>query len=372
MVRRGRGKRGGVNPGDALVVLGILGILSGMASKRPRPAPEEVCLGNIKSICAAIQMYLGDNDGRLPPKEHRGEVIAYFNDEPGRGGPGEEDKDYDWLVNYRCETARDANPYLRWPVILDPYLETREVWRCPSATLEQTAGFIIGGEDWLSQLQENEGLWGSGEKLCVVRGYPPGWGGEVTDSLRQGRVVAPSGVNTGPRPHSIGTRAGDVPRGVFVQSVGANTEAAGERAAALPDPKWFVICADAGAQVDRFFTGTLAYPDICALECGNEECGWVDWEECTWAADCGLYDHAPMDGSFLADPKVRQTRARHRGGVNIGFLDGHARYLHSERLIALSPSEGDPERGRLRGYGPSGPTSDCGFAEEHPGVPTLY
>ena len=68
--------------------------------------------------------------------------------------------------------------------------------------------------------------------------------------------------------------------------------AAGERAAALPDPKWFVICADGGAQVDRFYTGTLAYPDICALECGNEECGWVDWEECTWAADCGLWTGA--------------------------------------------------------------------------------
>ena len=372
MLRRRGSKRGSGSGGEALLVLGILAILSGMASKRPRLTPEEVCLGNVKAVCGAIQMYLSDNDGTLPPREHREDVIAYFNDEPGRGGPGESDKMYEWLVNYRCETAREANPYLRWPVILDPYLASRTVWRCPSATLEHPAAFIIGGEDWLSQLQENEDVWGSGGKLCVARAYPPGWGGQVTDSLRQERVVAPSGAITAPRPQSVGVRVDEAPPGVFVQSIGVNGLAAELDVKSVDDPAWFVICADAGAQVDRFSTGTLAYPDICALECGNEVCGWVDWEECTWATDCGLYDHAPKDGSFLVSTELRQTRARHKGGVNIGFLDGHARWLHSERVIALSPSAGDPERGRLRGYRPWGPTSDCGFAEEHPGVPTLY
>lgn len=353
MVRRGRGRRRGASAGDALVVLGILGLLSGMASKRPRLAPEEVCLGNIKSICAAIQMYLAENDGTLPPREVRGDAIDYFAGSPGQG---ERERAAGGRPRARirfgawpgCDLMHDANPYLRWPVVLDGYLESRAVWRCPSAEMERTATFIIGDSDWLGHLQAHEGEWGMGTEFCLMGGaWPAGWGGEVTDSLTQGRLAE---------------------AGVFVQSVGTNTEVAGERAAALPDPKWFVICADAGSQADRFFTGTLAYPDICALECGNEVCGWVDWEECTWAADCG----APMDGSFLANPKLRQARARHKGGVNIGFLDGHARWLHSERVIALSPSQGDPERGRLRGYGPRGPTSDCGFAEEHPGVPTLY
>ena len=373
MLRGSRSRRGSVTVGDALVVLGILGILSGVTSKRPRAAPEEVCLGNVKKICAAIRMYLSDNDGRLPPREHRRDVVAYFRDEPGRGGPGEKKKIYDWLTNYRCEKAWEANPYLRWPVVLDSYVESRAVWRCPSARLEQPAAFIIGAEDWLSNLQENEAVWGSGaEQLCLAAAYPPGWGGEVTDSLAQGRLAVRGLSRDGPGIWSRSPGRADAPPGVFVQSVGVNASVAGERAAALPDPKWFVICADGGAMVHEFATGTLAYPDICALECGNEECGWVDWEECTEAADCGLYNHAPMDGSFLVNWKLRQARARHKGGVNIGFLDGHARWLHSERVIALSPSQGDPERGRLRGYGPWGPTSDYCFAEENPGVPTLY
>ena len=357
-MRRGRGKRGGASAGDALVVLGILGLLSGIAAKRPRPAPEEVCLGNIKSICAAIQMYLGDNDGRLPPREVRGDAIDYFKGNPGQygGERTEEERSRPKALFVfgpaGCDLMQNANPCLRWPVMLEPYLGSRGVWRCPSATKEQEAGFIIGEPDWLGHLQAHEGQWGTRTEFCLMEGtWPAGWGGEVTDSLTQGRLAE---------------------AGVFVQSVGVNGAVAGERAAALPDPKWFVICADGGATVDRYGTGTLAYPDICALECGNEECGWADWEECTWAADCGLYDFAPMDGSFLVDPKVRQARARHKGGVNIGFLDGHARWLHSERVIALSPTHGDPERGRLRGCGPWGPTSDCGFAEDHPGVPTLY
>jgi prepilin-type processing-associated H-X9-DG protein len=75
---------------------------------------------------------------------------------------------------------------------------------------------------------------------------------------------------------------------------------------------------------------------------------------------------------MLADPELRRPYARHFGGVNIGFLDGHARWVYSEEVIELSPSHGNRSRGRLRGYGPWGPTSDAPWYDPASGVPTLY
>ncbi|MCK4299381.1 MAG: hypothetical protein KAX80_07605, partial [Planctomycetes bacterium] len=234
--------------------------------------------------------------------------------------------------------------------------------------MEKLATFINGESDWLGHLMQSEGQWGnvpveSGTFLCIRDSYPPGWGGDVTDSLTQQRMAGPSPGPAG------GVGAAEE---VFRQSIAANAGAAGLRPEDVGDPAVFVICADAGAQGGSFSTGKLAYPDLCALECANEVCGWADWEECSWAADCGLFSHAPNDGSFLRNPELRKPYARHRAGVNLGFLDGHAAWFASEDLIAQSPSKGDPERGRLRGYGPDGPTADCDFSEENPGVPTLY
>ncbi len=312
-------------------------------------------MSNVKAICAAIQMYMDDHGGRLPPAESRSEAKDYFTESPGRKSLAGA-----WAIE--CPRVTEANPYLRWPVVLEGYLDTRERWRCPSALLEQGAAFINGSRDWLKHLQENAHIWGVGAgKLCIQRSFPAGWGGEVTDSIVQGRLA---GVGR--------ATAAAQPAGVFLQSIAVNTSAAGLRRRQIGDPAWFVICADGGGQVDDIGTGTLAYPDICSLECANEACGWVDWEECTWAADCGLYDHAPQDGSFLRNPELRKPFSRHRGGVNIGFLDGHAAWFDSEEVIRESPSKGNPARGALRGYAPWGPTSDCDFAEENPGVPTLY
>jgi prepilin-type processing-associated H-X9-DG protein len=82
-----------------------------------------------------------------------------------------------------------------------------------------------------------------------------------------------------------------------------------------------------------------AYPDICCLGCSGV-CSWVSWELCTWAADCGLYQQAPNDGSFITNPELRKPYARHLGGVNLGFLDGHAAWWASERIITAC-GEGD-------------------------------
>jgi prepilin-type processing-associated H-X9-DG protein len=69
---------------------------------------------------------------------------------------------------------------------------------------------------------------------------------------------------------------------------------------------------------------------------------------------------------MVADPSLRRPYARHLGGVNLGFLDGHAAWWHSERLLAkISEGKGDDMMGLA---GPWGPASWCA----EPGIPTLY
>ena len=295
---------------ELLVVIAIIGILAGMIfpvfARAREAARKVVCLSNVKNLATAVNMYLADNNDTLPPKEHRKEVMAYFNTCPGGKTFGGDE----------CHRARQANPYLRWPVILDEYVKNRDVWRCKSAKLESGAAGIIGFPDWAQYLMDNDGAWGTGNPLapCGLV-YPKGWGGVVTDTIIQDMSAA---------------GADDA----FVQSIGT-IYAPSLKMVSVDDPVYFVVLGDAGASIDDFCVGTLAYPDICALECSGT-CGWADWHDATcidYGANCGLYTTAPNDGSFLSDATLRKSYARHLGGVNLGFLDGHAASWNSEAVV---------------------------------------
>jgi prepilin-type processing-associated H-X9-DG protein len=353
--------RGSISGGELLVILGLIGLAGAALTPRTAEAKRErACMSNLRQVCLALQLYLDDYNDRLPPRETYAEVLDYFSEAPGRRKGGDRRGPKVAFVA-GCARAAGANPYLRWPVALDSYVRTREVWRCPSALLEQGPGFVNPDRDWLGYLKSYEGAWGASTGLCPGRGtYPVGWGGAVTDSMRQGRPAARRPALSEP-----------VPAGVFAQSIGVNTTAAGKHVRQLGEAATFVICGDGGAQVETFSIGTLAFPDICALECANEVCGWADWETCTWAADCGLFDNAPNDGSFLRNAELRRRYTRHNGGVNIGFLDGHAEWFDSEKVpVAWRETEAGPPS--IRGVEPWGPRADCGFGEANPGVPTLF
>ncbi len=323
---------------ELLVVIAIIGILAAMVfpvfARARESARKAVCLSNVKNIALAFQMYLADNNDTLPPEEHRREVLDYFNLAPGGREDGwDVDEDGD------CHRARQSNPYLRIPVILDEYVKNRDVWRCPSAKVEGGAGGVIPIPDWFGFMVANEGDWGTGDydlKPCGVI-WPSGWGGEVTDSILQGRTA-------------VGAHK------AFVQSIGT-VYASGLKLVSVPDPVNAVVCGDAGVIVDDFGAGTLAYPDLCNLECSNPCCGWYDWDLCTWAVDCGLYNGAPNNGSFLANPELRKPYARHLGGINIGFLDGHAQWFNSQTVLNKIKEED------LSGVGPWGPTTDDDWSE---------
>jgi prepilin-type N-terminal cleavage/methylation domain-containing protein/prepilin-type processing-associated H-X9-DG protein len=317
---------------ELLVVIAIIGILAAMVfpvfARARESARKAVCLSNVKNIALAIQMYLADNNDTLPPEEHRREVLDYFNLAPGgREWDAEEDGD--------CHRARQANPYLRLPVILDEYTKNRDVWNCPSAKVEGGASGIIPYPDWFAYMVTNQGSWGTGHDLAPCGlSWPSGWGGDVTDTILQERTA-------------VGAHK------AFVQSIGT-VYASGLKLVSVQDPVNAIVCFDSGHIYDDAGAGTLAYPDLCCIECSNPCCGWVDWEVASDPNCCGpdyIY-FAPNDGSFLANRELAKPYSRHLGGVNIGFLDGHASWFHSQ-MVLNKIRDGD-----FTGVGPWGPTTE--------------
>jgi len=347
---------------ELLVVIAIIGILAAMVfpvfARARESARKAVCLSNVKNIALAIQMYLADNNDTFFPREHRQEVIDYFNARPGsqvhfldsNGDP-----------EYPCPIGTErANPYLRPTVILDEYVKNRDVWRCPSAKLEAGAVQIIPGPDWLARVQATEAVLGSG--YCLKDGvFPPGWGGVITDSTVQGSTGVWVNQNADTK--------------TFIQNIVLNCQPLRElKMAAIQDSVSFVVCGD-GMQPEGMNPGTAAYPDLCNAECGN--CGCSYWiEDC--AADiaagcpdtyaCFLEFHGSRAKS--KDQSLLLPGTRHLGGTNLGYADGHASWINSTRLLDQWAEAAKPGTTAM-GLEAWGPYSWCGIADVAPGEPTL-
>jgi prepilin-type N-terminal cleavage/methylation domain-containing protein len=335
---------------ELLVVIAIIGILAAMVfpvfARARESARKAVCLSNVKNIALAIQMYLADNNDCLFPNEHRQDVYDYMFAGPGGGPPVD-----------NCEQwpkfAKWANPYLREVVILDEYVKNRDVWRCPSAKVEGGANFIMRGPDWLGYLRATEGEWGiDADNMgpwCIT-GWPPGWGGEVTDSIFQQRLA---GTATGARwPPTSGASA----HKAFAMSIGVQNAYHGEadyagggavndalKLVEVDDPVNFVIVAEAG--VSSFEPNAFhlaAYPDLCCTACaGIIPWGW-GWPTLdNGQTVCPNGDYCPecwalhANYEWAKDPRARSASARHLGGDNLGFLDGHAAWLSAERILTM-------------------------------------
>jgi prepilin-type N-terminal cleavage/methylation domain-containing protein/prepilin-type processing-associated H-X9-DG protein len=354
---------------ELLVVIAIIGILAAMVfpvfARARESARKAVCLSNVKNIALAIQMYLADNNDVLPPYEHRQEVLDYFDALPGGVTPndpvpGNEAGWWGEAFGHCIKASLESNPYLRWPVILDEYVKNRDVWRCPSARITGGASMMLPVGDFLTYYQSTHGEWGSGGPLGpCAKSWPQGWGGEITDSIVQGTLAGSRRWQTG----SIANKS-------FVQSIGATESLAGTKLVQIQDPVSHVVCGDAGVQTAALAVETLAYPEICALGCANDYCGWADWEACAaTGADCGLYNLAPNNGSFLRDPNLRKPYARHLGGVNMGFMDGHATWMNSELVIKKFT---ETDLTGLIFWGPNPPALACTFGSDYPDVPTIW
>ena len=212
-------------------------------------------------------------------------------------------------------TITFSNPYLRWPVVLEEYIKNREVWRCPSARL--TDGIrITPGPDWFSVYLNHRDEVAFYAGSCHPN-YPPGWGGHITDSWSQ-QAAAYSRREPGDK-------------AAFVPSIGINANAYDLSTGEIDDPAKYVVCFDAGGQSEPTDTSMgVAYPDLCRLGCSACPDHGGLWQPCSISAPCGASD--PQYGT---DPEFRKDHspARHLGGDNLGFADGHAKWFPAEEIL---------------------------------------
>jgi prepilin-type N-terminal cleavage/methylation domain-containing protein/prepilin-type processing-associated H-X9-DG protein len=317
MDRRGRK---GFTLIELLVVIAIIAILAAMlfpVFARARESARKIqCLSNMKNLALAVQMYLTDYD-RFWPSEHDATAIAYFQ-QTAPGGAGTPGPD--------CGRWREANPYLRDPVILDEYVKNRDVWLCPSAKLVHGAVFIVPmGRDgyWLNYYRDNQGTaccFGP----CSQGVFPSGWGGSVTDSFKQHS----SAVNATPGLTNV--------NGAFTSAYGATNWIVQDLSTSrVQDAAKFVVYGERGPLNYVGATAEMAYADNCYLAkdgtghwCGQaSDCCSADWTNCrqTGYYHCGY----PLSEKLttLSNPSALTALARHLGGDNIAFADGHAQWF---------------------------------------------
>jgi len=178
--------------------------------------------------------------------------------------------------------------------------------------------------------------------------------------------------------------AGDDPGGpkLFTLSIGWNAGNGQDlKLVAVDDPVRFIICGDKGHEQGNMTPGSTAYPDICMLDCAI--CGaicpdggdcWWDWSD-AWGSGEPCADEAgctPMVAypAMVTDVSLRKPYSRHLGGVNLGFLDGHAAWWNSERLLAtIREGQGSDTMGLSV---PWAPVSWCVLEGTGTQNPTLY
>jgi prepilin-type N-terminal cleavage/methylation domain-containing protein/prepilin-type processing-associated H-X9-DG protein len=309
---------------ELLVVIAIIAILAAMlfpVFARARESARKIqCLSNVKNIAIAIQIYLSDYD-RFPPGAHDAAYLAYMDNHPGGGASG-----------YTCSPRTFyADPYLRWPVILDEYVRNREVWKCPSATHPSGASWIVPFSSgvWWYALRDREGSWGNancdGGGPCSG-GWPVGWGGQVTDSITQ-------------------QRCGNIEQGAFEMSVGVSGYVLMDvKTAQINDPTYLIVAGDlsSAGQGDIQTIGGMLY-GFCGLGTDGT------------AGDCAQLPDAVNDiARWNSDWGYRSRVTPHLGGLNIGFADGHASWWAQQTAISTSPiceASLTPER-KFRGLCP--------------------
>lgn len=306
---------------ELLVVIAIIGILAAMIfpvfARARESARKAVCLTNVKNLALAVQMYLADNNDTLWTREHRDDVIEYFRTAPG----GRAGKEVD--APGVCNHTHHANPFLRVQVVLEPYIENRDVWTCPSALLEYGSRFIVATRkpDWFTYMQDHEGEWGTGTDFsgpCVIQ-FPPGWGGVVTDTLEQQRLATGDGNQI-------------VALNAFTGSI-APTNPYDQKLTWVNNPGMFVVVGDCGSHPELWSGNQLAFPDTCMIGCV-----WcnANWGGCPWTVACSA-GNGEINEDWLTDETILRQHTRHLGGSNLGFLDGHAAWWSYQVILQKSP-----------------------------------
>jgi len=317
---------------ELLVVIAIIGILAAMLfpvfARARESARKTQCLANVKNIALAVNIYLTDWDKFLPiGYENDKFADDFFGNSPWRSSNCFPDQS-----GCHCNHIRQANPYAREAVILDEYTKSREVWRCPSAKVFRGPGFIVpAGRNgyWVNNFVDHVDTFYTDWMAppCMV-GYPTGWGGQITDSFVQGPIDSESG-------------GWQDRQGLFISGIGLNDNLHWMTPSGVADYARTIAVGDNGASPSPWNAKTFAWPDLSTCgagytladvcgESGSTCCGHADWSNCAWSQTCGLTYDAAI--TFWKDSNYRNKYGRHMGGVNLGFLDGHAKWTRSESI----------------------------------------
>ena len=152
---------------ELLVVIAIIAILAAILfpvfSRAKAAAKKSVCLSNMRQIGLALQMYLSDNDDRLPDRRDLKSSL------PGGYRP--------WT------TWPPSDPRSGWAVIvLEPYTKNDDIWLCPSARgvfrgavqVEQETGKGAMSNYWMWRFDRPDfpipldNLWGKTPESAVA------------------------------------------------------------------------------------------------------------------------------------------------------------------------------------------------------------
>jgi prepilin-type N-terminal cleavage/methylation domain-containing protein/prepilin-type processing-associated H-X9-DG protein len=300
---------------ELLVVIAIIGILAAMlfpVFARARESARKIqCLSNVKNIAMAFQMYFSDYDA-FPPAEVDAGILSFFAEQGCSTDPA------------CCGRPSTANPYLRWPVILDEYIKNRDVWKCPSANYSNTPTRINGHPNWFQAVQDNF-------TACICQEYyPSGWGGTVTDNVTL--------VDGCPSDHLAGEDTGAPQINYGDTHLAGDT---GKKLAAINDPAKHMVVVERGRKA-YWGVEQIAYPDTCRIMWGqmvNGCCRGATWENCPEVANvCSPVDAQDIN-KFWTDASMRSKWTRHMGGNNIGFADGHAKWWPADAMIAAANAD---------------------------------
>jgi len=173
---------------ELLVVIAIIGILAAMLfpvfARARESARKTQCRANVKNIAMAVQLYLTDYD-RIWPFETRSELRSESSDMTGCNMAN-------WYVQYNLTRC---NPYLRGPVILDEYVKSRDIWKCPSSPRYLQLGILNPrGGDWWEVSKANQSVWSAYSVGACSHAFPPGWGGTITGSILQETQAVSAGA----------------------------------------------------------------------------------------------------------------------------------------------------------------------------------